>query len=779
MVEQILLYGLGMLVDGASEKLVSELQQIGQKEPFLEAYEKAVKAWCTNEGIQKKYIEDKSKEIGSRFIEFSKNPEEFANYSGKDKSLFYFFEKEINNLPKVNSIITTLKLNRILIILNQRYPTELSEDNSKALRNHNNDTGLRLEQNCPDDFFERYFEIKPSDPDNLERERISFSKLNKEVVNNSLNIIIAGGGLGKSTVLKKIGLNCLGENSNPCMVLYLKGEMLNTSAFDSISDNDKIKRLVDFALSFNVNHLKTHELKQILDTNKVNLIILFDGLNEITNEDYRKKTIRQLENINDEIKCTVVSCSRSKDKSLLRTWKVYKVLEIDENSLSKYLENKYGKDFKSLDKSSIHYLKIPFFLDRVNGENLKIISYSSFINEHLLKNVEEGVDREDLLWVLSEFAMKCYENNDIYKIPKESLVSENLTIGDLIKWQIVFQDEEYLNFEHQLCIELLVANKLSRTTSYWNKKYFDLITENSQNSFEVMQMILEQIQNKTLGDSFLLNLYDWSFYAVLHCLRYVPEGKFSEKHAKAILLVLSEKIFDKFFHTRKNVLAHLKPLIEIYGIKGLNEHLQGALTNYNGESDYDAFYKIIDLNITDFEGTEYYDWLKTFSGQEKITEDLINQLSMEENPVMGWGFANMLKRVDLPQFGEMQLRTIFKSSKDKILRWRVVHSLGASKSNESKELLAKTLKDENEYIWVRFGAARSLMELFFFNDQKDVLDEVFFILENDKIEEVINKELIKCMAKPMEKEDLISAFKEKIQLSKKIDKFRKEKWINS
>src|ERR1700744_3142465 len=62
------------------------------------------------------------------------------------------------------------------------------------------------------------------------------------------------------------------------------------------------------------------------------------------------------------------------------------------------------------------------------------------------------------------------------------------------------------------------------------------------------------------------------------------------------------------------------------------------------EDNKEDFYKILHLNQAYFEEGEYKTWYNIFNNNSKATTDyLIDQVS-SANPVIGWSYANIIKR---------------------------------------------------------------------------------------------------------------------------------------
>ena len=96
---------------------------------------------------------------------------------------------------------------------------------------------------------------------------------------------------------------------------------------------------------------------------------------------------------------------------------------------------------------------------------------------------------------------------------------------------------------------------------------------------------------------------------------------------------------------------------------------------------------------------------------------------VDSHSIVGWTTSNVLRRFDaqsknpLPEWAIGVLQGVFRardrrdSDDDNAIRWRVVHTLGAFPEAATFDLLLNAFNDRTEYAWVRYGCARSLIEI--------------------------------------------------------------------
>jgi hypothetical protein len=96
----------------------------------------------------------------------------------------------------------------------------------------------------------------------------------------------------------------------------------------------------------------------------------------------------------------------------------------------------------------------------------------------------------------------------------------------------------------------------------------------------------------------------------------------------------------------------------------------------------------------------------------QVTDEDIDLIA-SPNPLIGWAAANFVRRGNVFAGGEERIRAIYTrhgaDTGKRSVRWRVVHALGAHPSDANLDLLAEALATD-EYRWVLYGAARSLVE---------------------------------------------------------------------
>jgi hypothetical protein len=215
-------------------------------------------------------------------------------------------------------------------------------------------------------------------------------------------------------------------------------------------------------------------------------------------------------------------------------------------------------------------------------------------------------------------------------------------------------------------------------------------------------MAVEQIGNAVDKVAFVNAVYDWNYVAALECIAKSGEGEEAERRVpqeirEAILAVVAEKRFDGVERTRQRterVLAQY-PFARPY----LDLPTRAAMVERVRHLELEG-----DLAV----------WKRLYcqpEGAQVRDEDI--DLIASPNSLVGWTAANFVRRGELSPAGEERVRAIYRSHRAeggrRSVRWRVVHTLGAHPSDANLDLLADALATD-EYRWVLYGAARSLVE---------------------------------------------------------------------
>jgi hypothetical protein len=589
---------------------------------------------------------------------------------------------------------------------------------------------------------------------------------------NTCSIIWGIGGLGKSILLKKIITDFTSKDSEGFHI-YLNVKDWQANRTNDIKKNTtfdvKVEHLLmGFQSPFTAKQLETSERKYIY----------LDGANEFADSELRRSVLDLLNYMSRQFGATVIVTSRYLD-SELKGWISYIINKIDSVTLSKLLTDKFGTVGK-LTQKNLDYLSIPFFLNiALLNSSPDIKSYSDFIYTHTLKNIPDA-KKEAVLDELSKLAFDNYFTPERFRFSESDI---NILAADLcVQDEILRQREDHFAFEHHLIYEFFVANQLSKSSNFWNRNTYDVASLDNKMSFELMQMTLEKMPSEQDGEKLLLSLYDWSFYATLHCLWYVDrQDKYPEQLAKALILLLSEKLYDRFMHTRNQVVKYLERLYNKFNIIGLSGSFNSDnILTLSNEKAAEAYRIIINQNAPSFLGSAYEEWYTFFSREFLTLEENDLKQIKHESSIRGWSTANVIRRHTYSDKNELQLRTMLEFTEDNIIKWRIVHAMGQCRENDSVEALMNTLINY-PYKWVKYGAIRSLMEIVIFGldleSASTLLHRIFEVFKTHTFDETVIEEFRTCLATQMS-EDKVAIVNAEIETFRTdiIDSDTTTKW---
>lgn len=588
-----------------------------------------------------------------------------------------------------------------------------------------------------------------------EGNEIDSEKLIVGVPDKRLIAVAGNGGYGKSALLNRWALFFSQTRREDGFIFYGKCKDFDNRYIEPLGQAIRYEEKFSQLIPLFRRQLVFNEVEQngIFSNKNIFKIIFIDGINEISSKEERDKLLMALEFISTQGGFYVCIATRHLNIEEAPAWKIYNIEKVDENFLSEIIKEKFNKDIKEYDERNQEYLSISYFLDIAIKSGKDIIkSYSDYLSEHLMaSNGSSLKQRQGIIETLSDVAYKSYKSDNKFSIDTQSIQNE---ISYFIDAGIIFKIKNGYQFEHHLINELLVAKKIAGSNELWKKETFDLITFDNRVSMEVIQMILEQIKNPEDGEEFLLAVYNWNFYAVLHCLKYVNTDKYPQQFAQFIVILLSEKLFDNFKHTRKNAFKYLEPLFDKFEIIGVNAaEIVDLVENGIGKKRQEQFREILIKNKIHFENGTYSQMYNDFSMfPESFSENLISKI-LDRNPVVGWSISNVIKRKPLDSIEELSSRLMYQASKDDIVNWRIVHVLGAASEMQTKNLLIDLVSDNEEYIWVRYGAVRSLLEIELFNDSTDfkgeIIGNLLKLFESNKYDKILLKEFRSCLTTKM------------------------------
>ncbi|MAD17882.1 MAG: hypothetical protein CL579_17730 [Alteromonadaceae bacterium] len=531
----------------------------------------------------------------------------------------------------------------------------------------------------------------------------------------SLIRIAASGGSGKSHFLLDLVRNLAHSD---CAVFWL-------NLAKTPNDFEDYEKLFDETAL----NSKFEELNIIKKSKpSAQIYVIADGLNE--KQTNKRKVLGFLEKLYNQRSVTVIVGDRLSENLESSEFKQYTMAPLSKSIIASSLNSSSADEI--LDTNWEKLLSSPFFLSIYINLSLEKKTHAQYrhelMREYFLNHVFTGNKSDETKNKSILAAAKVAYN--MYKEHKSPIALEDKwneagldnELMDLLKESgtLIKDDKDYLGFQHQLFHDWLAALHVAENNKLWEKKHFDYISIKKL-SIESIIFASEITQKSGKITDFLVALYDWDYRYVLRILADF-DSKFDAipnhielEFRDAIFALNALRASDIFEHTRQGI----KEYLDCY-------ELMGNSLEINFDSSPDeiicaykkryAYKPLTNGRMGKFRSVFLSDKIDTLKENEQIT--LMNALL--EDPVIGWTASNILRLQTLTSENVLYIIAIFNSmhvydikNKQSIIgiRWRIVHLLGsASRHNLARDKLLEVLFDKEEYEWVRFGAARSLME---------------------------------------------------------------------
>jgi hypothetical protein len=295
---------------------------------------------------------------------------------------------------------------------------------------------------------------------------------------------------------------------------------------------------------------------------------------------------------------------------------------------------------------------------------------------------------------LDESALRLYESKTRYfEWAALTALADQPVPDRLVESGSLVREQGWAFYRHHLFHDALAAHAVARQRSRWSPACFDTLTFNA-NSFDAIGLGLELLEDEAAADGFLLSVYDWNLYAAAYALargRRLGRLAVSSNIEEAMLAVLAERRWDSVAPSAERV----EDALRVFKTPLARRYLQAE--------DLAEVLQIVSEGQSERVSE---DWRTLFMGEADL-DHLVAALG-EGGPLNGWIAANALRRRDLSET-DIQLIGSALTSGDRTVRWRAAHVLGAQPSSQSAQMLFKAL-DRDDWVWVRYGAIRSLVE---------------------------------------------------------------------
>ena len=540
-------------------------------------------------------------------------------------------------------------------------------------------------------------------------------------------LLQAPGGAGKTSFLLKLFNSAIKYGTMP---FYLDLSHPLQNGVQTNINPATGKYLFD---TFAVGGAKYSDLKGL--PKKADKLMIVDGLNEAKDDFNNIKGALEDLRAKFNNSCRIVLADRMTEKKDLNGFQIATILPLSKIEIKKHIPV-IGKGSKKASgvKSDLRLLSAPFFLDIYVNKKIQDNSRIGMLEHYFTDKKICGIKPEQLK-SLSKIAYDAYAKSGSIEIDKTWWESKLNNIGlnnnlQLIKPGVVClrQKRNKIVFRHQLWHDFLVGYYIAGQIGKWQPKMFDIATIGKR-SYEALEFAGEALNGRDFID-YLIEVYDWSWRAVLGILKRLET--FKPKRDKNLIYLkeayyatLAEKRFDHYEHTS----GTFSDCAEFFRSK--------IQINYGGHEQLDGLVSDVETKFQP-KGNSYMkkllsDWEKIFVGKNHTSETLFDHLW--DNPFLAWTAANVLRRgkVDDDLFHKLigAYKALLNSHfchRNVGARWRIVHILGRSENKVNLEFLQEVVKNDKEDKYVRFGAARSLVESVSLQEENQVRKDALSLL---------------------------------------------------
>jgi hypothetical protein len=531
------------------------------------------------------------------------------------------------------------------------------------------------------------------------REFLNVGDVNTLLDNAAMSgrVLLCGrGGSGKTTIFQMLLVSAAHKNMVPIFIDLKRWTGTDEAEWHALP-KDPTPR-IDFLLRrfsnvsasvFGLDALSTEHAK----------VLLFDGVNEVPSSIGNEIVIAA-----DEIASVLINtCVLLSDRLVRRPrvrearWRFAFVEPLSEQSIHKaWIDaNQDVSILTNATSTQRALLDSPFFLAEAINSGLSGFGSISAIESYLSRH---GGPTSAELESVSSAAFEMYERYRGRTFPTaefEALIGSEL-LEKLVHASTLSVNGDQAHFAHHLFHDFLAARFLARHPEKWTHASFNVVTLNAS-SFDAIALALGQIGIDSIDD-FIVKIYDWNPYATAYALSekdFRSETVISHELEEVILAMLAERRWDPILATA--------------------ERSQDALSIFPG-SDARAYLtakslKDVVTRVMRVKSSKkwFNEWRELFARTDGRASGADVNLISDENGILGWTAANVIKRLQLPSLERQRLRRIALHAPVAV-RWRVAHVLGAFPDHKNVEFLLKLLASDKDD-WVRYGAIRSIIEM--------------------------------------------------------------------
>ncbi|MCK1562805.1 hypothetical protein IVB08_02120 [Bradyrhizobium sp. 173] len=508
-------------------------------------------------------------------------------------------------------------------------------------------------------------------------------------------VIVSGrGASGKTAVLHRAALRA-GENGfAPYLIALSRWDQAATEAWKEVRGTSR--DALDFLLRrFSSSGQDASDVEFLPPV--IQKIFFIDGLNETPGS-----VADEILDACDEVAAIMVGASFVISDRLVRRnvrdeskWRFVMPMPVQKSEVEKLLS---GTNF-NVPQGTESLLDSPFFLDRaIKGE----------LRASPLGTIKEMVEARGKLTAegVAQAACAAYL---AYKIDRSRTfsvarfeeagnpeIANTLAAGGIL----MPAGAGTVAFSHHWYHDYLASKFVAEHPDLWDfqnrHEVLDILTFKA-NSFDAIAFVLEMLTARSTGE-FIQAVYDWNPYAAGYALAEarIRIDDIPRDVRLVILAMLAERRFDRH---------HYSAVRASDALDLLTDEDASGMRSAKTLAQLQVLISKIEARSETFTG-----WrdLFTLETGEPAPPELLGRIS-DENSILGWTAANVLKRLTLSDEQVKELLDLGQNSRP-VVRWRAVHVMGGFVKDQFIIALLKCFDadgDEN----VRYGALRSVIEI--------------------------------------------------------------------
>jgi hypothetical protein len=503
-------------------------------------------------------------------------------------------------------------------------------------------------------------------------------------------IVLGRGGSGKTCLLRRVAVRALRKNIVPVFVDLKRWTKADYGGW-AASLND-----VGVGAEFLIERFSQPTTTPVeldwLPPSSTKLMLV-DGLNEISAPVGQQILLSLDEFVRTQIGTSVIVVDRLTRRELPSPtrWAICQVLPLQPQVIQQHSKGA----FAGLPLARM--LERPFFLDAAIRHGLDESFRHSRTPQELLER-DTGLSSAQLQ-AAATAAFDAYHEGMTRTFPlgRFSEIAGDAVVEKLVAGNILLVDSGAAQFSHHLLHDALAAHYIAALDAEaWTSDALNAISFNAS-SFDTVALVFQQLK-PSKADEFLRQVYDWNLYAAGYALSELSRESPgpSLEMVSIISAMLAEKRFDAVLATRQRA----------------NDGLLLC------RLDWVAPFRDAPTLVAVFAAAEavesnaqwFLSWRSVFTRVTGAPSDNELEMLKTADPIIGWTWANVLKRLAVPAMQQGMIRDMLSDQHASTIRWRAAHVLGAFPAEANMMSLLNVL-GVHVPSSIRYGAVRSLIEL--------------------------------------------------------------------